>query len=145
MPAERCGHLRYRAGGKQRWFALGTHGKVNPEQARKAAKLAAGKVAIDRDPSGEKQKAREDATQTVDAVLDAFLERHVRVKLRAADQYERAFNLDVRPAIGARCIYDLRRSDIVKLHDSIAARGTVMADRSLAFLRAAFQLAGEAG
>ena len=63
--------FRYRAAGKQRWFALGTHGKVNPEQARRAAKVAAGKVATAGDPSGEKQ-ARE-AECTVNTLLDRYM------------------------------------------------------------------------
>jgi hypothetical protein len=62
--------LRYRAAGRQRWMALGIHGRVTPDQARKIAKQRIGEVAADRDPAGERQAARakaaEAATNTVD-------------------------------------------------------------------------------
>ena len=64
---------------------------------------------------------------------------HVRPNLRSADEVERAFRIYVRPRIGTRSIYDLRRREIVELLDSIEDNnGPVMADRVLAHLRKAF-------
>jgi hypothetical protein len=37
--------LRYRAAGKQRWLALGIHGRVTPDKARRLAKKRIGEVA----------------------------------------------------------------------------------------------------
>jgi integrase len=136
--------LRYRvAGNKQRWFALGLHGRITPEQARKSAKKRVGEVADDRDPASdrkeERKRAKEAATSTVDALLDAFLERHVRKNLRSADEVERIFNVYVRPRIGSRSIYEIRRSDVVEMLDAIEdENGPVMADRTLANVRKAF-------
>ena len=135
--------LRYRVAGRQRWLALGVHGRITSDKARKLAKQRAGEVAADRDPAQERQVARAKAAQatanTVDALLDAFLGRHVREKLRTAREFERIFDKYVRPRIGTKPIYDLRRRDIVEMLDAIEdENGPVMADRTLARVRKAF-------
>ena len=77
-------------------------------------------------------------SNTVDALLDAFLERHVREKLRTAKEFERIFDKYVRPH-WSKSIYDLRRHDIVEMLDAIEVEhGPVMADRTLARVRKAF-------
>src|SRR5215471_6998122 len=110
--------LRYRAAGRQRWLGLGIHGRITPDKARKLAKQRAGEVAGDRDPAAERQAARikeiEANANTVDAMLDAFIERHVKGKLRTASEYQRIFDKYVRPRIGAKALADLRRLDIVE-------------------------------
>jgi integrase len=59
--------------------------------------------------------------------------------LRGADTIERTFERFVRPRFGARSIYDLRRSHVVEMLDAIEdGNGPVMADRTLAYLRKAF-------
>jgi integrase len=124
-------------------LALGLHGNITPDEARALAKKHAGAVASERDPAAERQrqraKAKSAAAATVDAVLDAFLERHVRPALRSAKEIERAFDAYVRPRLGARSIYELRRTDIVAMLDAVEDRGgPVMADRVLAYVRKAF-------
>jgi integrase len=135
--------LRYRVARKQRWLALGVHGRVTPDKARRLAKQRTGEVAADRDPAGERQAAREKAVKasanTVDALLNSFVDRHVRKKLRTAKEFERIFDKYVRPRIGTKSIYDLGRRDIVEMLDAIEDRhGPVMADRTLGRLRKAF-------
>jgi integrase len=142
--------FRYRdkTTGKQRWIGLGLHGSITPDQARILAKKRAGEVADGRDPAGEQEETRERQAKaqvaeanTVNAVLDDFLREYVRGPdtLRSADQVERAFNVYVRPRIGAKSIYDLRRSDIKAMLAEIAKEhGPVMADRVLAYVRKAF-------
>ena len=79
---------------------------------------------------------------TVGAVLDDFVVRHVRNRnqpLRSADEYESAFKRLVKPRIGKLGIYEVRRSHVVKMLDEIEdANGPVMADRTLAYVRKAF-------
>ncbi len=136
--------LRYRVGlRKQRWLALGVHGRVTPEKARRLAKQRVGEVAADRDPASEReaeqQRVKEASASTVDALLDAFVERHVRKNLRSAGEVERVFDKYVRPRIGSQSIYRLRRRDVVEMLDAIEdENGPVMADRTLAHLRKGF-------
>lgn len=130
--------IRYRAGGRQRWLALGIHGRITPDQARRLAKKRIGEVADNRDPTAEREAQRARANCTVNVVLDAFVERHVRDRLRTAREIERLFDRCVRPRIGNRSIYALRRRDVVELLDAIEDEsGAAMADRVLAFVRRA--------
>ena len=135
--------LRYRYAGKQRWLALGLHGKVTPATARKLARKRSGEVADDRDPTTERKVKRAQAAvaaaSTVNALLDAFINRHVRKNLKTAREVERVFSKYVRSRIGTTSIYSLRRRDVVEMLDAIQdANGPVMADRVLAWLRKAF-------
>jgi integrase len=131
---------RYRnRGGRQRWLPLGLHGSITPDQARELAKQRAGEVASGRDPAVERANGRTAAASTVDALLDDFLVRHVRGKLRSANEIVRTFEVYVRPRLGDKSIYNLKRSDIVALLDQIEDKnGPVMADRTLAYVRKAF-------
>lgn len=140
--------FRYRdkTTGKQRWLALGVHGNAfTAEQARTLAKKRAGEVADRRDPAAEIEESRASAkrvqlaeTNTVDAILDKFETRHVK-GLRSGDQVIRAFKVYVRPRIGSKSIYELKRRDVVEMLDAIEdENGPVMADRVLAHVRKAF-------
>jgi integrase len=136
--------FRYRDkhSGRQCWIGLGLHGDITPDQARKKALKTAGEVRDGGRPvsaSAVAAKRRQAATHSVDELLDTFLARHVRPNLRSADEIERALRVYVRPRIGSKSIYDLRRRDIVELLDTVEDNnGPVMADRVLAHLRKAF-------
>ncbi|WP_426525057.1 tyrosine-type recombinase/integrase [Bradyrhizobium sp. McL0615] len=131
--------------GKQRWLGLGLHGSITADQAREFAKKAAGEVANKQDPVGEIQESRAEAKReklaeanTVNTVLDAFEKDHVD-GLRSGDQVKAAFKSHVRPRLGDKSIYDLKRSDITTMLNEIKAEsGPVMADRVLAHVRKAF-------
>jgi integrase len=139
--------FRYRnAAGQSKWLGLGIHGSAfTAEQARTKAKKRAGEVADDRDPVAEQEEVRAEAaraktaeTNTVNAVLDAFVKRHSS-KLRSADQVDHAFDSYVRPRLGSRSIYDVKRREIVEMLDAVEDEaGPVMADRVLAHVRKAF-------
>ncbi len=134
--------LRYRAGGKQRWLALGLQAasrRIRPGGLPERV----GEVADHRDPAAERKAERAEAkgagANTVDALLDSFLERHVRKNLRSAEEVERIFEKYVRPRIGAEAVSEIRRGDVVGMLDAIEdGNGPVMADRVLAWVRKAF-------
>jgi integrase len=141
--------FRYRdkATGRQRWLGLGLHGSITPDEARDLAKKRAGEVADRRDPQAEREneraeatKAREAEAHTVNLILDNFVVRHVRKNaLRRGHEVERVYKVYVRPRIGKKSIYELRRRDVVEMLDTIEdENGPVMADRVLAHLRKAF-------
>jgi integrase len=138
---------RYRVKGtnQQRLISLGMHGTITADQARVLAKKRAGDVADGKDPKGEREETRSEAkrvklaeTNTVHAILDKFETRYSS-KLRSGDQITRAFKVYVRPRIGDKSIYDLKRRDIVEMLDAIEdENGPVMADRTLAHVRKSF-------
>jgi integrase len=82
------------------------------------------------------------AIKTVGDVLDDFLKRYVNAAtgpLRTADSIESVLRRLVKPIIGGIDIRALRRSQIVEMLDKIEdANGPVQADRTLAYIRKAF-------
>ena len=112
-----CYDLRYRtATGERRRLSLGLHGTVTADQARSIAEKRLDDLAKDRDPALERQRQR---TATVDAVLDNYVARVLGTK-RSGKEQARVFDKLVRPEIGTRSIYDLRRADVAQLMDTIA-------------------------
>jgi integrase len=128
--------LRYRtAAGERRRLSLGVHGAVTADQARSIAEKRLDELAKDIDPAKTRQRQR---GTTVNVVLDSYVDRVLSSK-RSRDTQTSVFDRLVRPQIGTRSIYDLKRADMAKLFDSIEdASGPVMADRTLAYVRAAF-------
>lgn len=134
---------RDRNTGKRHWFSLGLFGSVTVEQARTLAKRHQGEVADKENPLEAKKamRAKLAGKDSVANLLDDFMRRYVRgdAQLRSGDDIEGVFDRLVKPRLGKRSIYELRRSDIVTLLDRIEEqRGPLMADRVLAHLRKAF-------
>jgi hypothetical protein len=67
--------FRYRANGKQPLLALGVLGSITATQARNLARRASGRVAAGHDPQGEKVAHRARVVNTLDHVIDTFIER----------------------------------------------------------------------
>ena len=86
----------------------------------------------------------EDREQKHPGLLDMFVERYCRKEkeLKSADQYANTFRRLVAPDIGDLPVFGegrLRRSHIVDMLDEIEDEsGPVMADRTLAYVRKAF-------
>jgi integrase len=129
--------------GRQPWIGLGVHGDVTADQARAKALQLAKEVRDRKRPlSARKEAAKRRAVMgdTVNAMLDTFLDRYAKPNLRSAAEVERCFDRYVRPAIGTMPLCDVRRRDVVSLLDKVEDSGApVMADRVLAYLRKAFR------
>jgi integrase len=79
--------------------------------------------------------------KTIAHLLDSFFAHHVMecAKLRTAPAIKSTFERLVKPAIGKLGIYDIKRSHVVDMLDTIAVgNGPVIADRTLAYVRKAF-------
>jgi hypothetical protein len=131
--------VKYRHSAKQRLLTLGRHGVLTPEEARKRARIALGKVASGDDPAAAIRTARAPAQNGLEKVVEAFLEFHVRPNLRAAREYERCLRFYVLPRWKGRAVDDIGRGDVSDLLDTIQKRnGPVMADHVLAVVRKLF-------
>src|SRR5262249_20607230 len=131
----------YQYGSRQarRWINIGLLGEVSVAEARRRAEKYAGQVADHHDPAAELKTAGARSENTVNAILDKFLEIYVpQKKLRSAAAIAGAFNRYVRGALGSKSCYDLDRGDITTILDKIAAEHPRMADVTLAYLRKAF-------
>jgi integrase len=141
----------HRVNGKPHWETLGRWdenaggGSLTVRDAIVAAQKRAKAVRDGADPRPERtrrlQEGDRPAGQTVSGLLDQFMERYVRkeAKLRSADLIGATLDRLVKPKIGKIGAYALRRSDVVNMLDEIADEsGPVMADRTLAYIRKAF-------
>jgi integrase len=132
--------LNYRLRGREYRYTIGAYPDWSALKAVRAARDL--RQRVDRGENPIEDRTPSPATATVASILDNFVAQHVRNKnqpLRSADEYESAFNRLVKPRIGKLGIYEVRRSQVIKMLDEIEdANGPVMADRTLAYLRKAF-------
>jgi integrase len=132
--------LNYRLRGREHRFTIGAWPDWSVLKAVREARNL--RQRVDRGENPIEDHAPFPTTVIVASVLDDFVARHVRNKnqpLRSADEYESAFNRLVKPRIGKLGIYEVRRSHVIKSLDEIEdENGPVMADRTLAYLRKAF-------
>src|SRR3954451_3670569 len=139
--------VRYRHAAKPRKLTLGSYPALDLGTARDRARTALQAVALGRDPGAEKQEARRAARNEkpdrdlFPAVLETFLERHVRAKTkrRSAEEAERIFRKHVVPAWGRRQAQDITRRDVIEHLDKLVDAGKpVLANRTLAHVRKFF-------
>jgi integrase len=140
LPSGRRSYLvQYRSGGRTRRIAIGQHGAVTVEQARKRAKELLGSVAAGQNPA--EVIALHRGAPTVASVGARFLRDHValRCKPSTAGEYRRALESFVNPAMGNHKIVDVTRADIAKLHHGLRDR-PYQANRMLGVLSKMFTL-----
>jgi integrase len=134
--------LNYRLRGREHRFTIGAWPDWSALKAVREARNL--RQRIDRGENPIADRIPSPATASVASLLDEFVARYVRnpkqpLRERTADEYESAFTRLVRPRIGKLGIYEVRRSHIVKMLDEIEdANGPVAADRTLAYVRKAF-------
>lgn len=117
LPSGRRSYLvQYRSGGRTRRIAIGQHGAVTVEEARKRAKELLGSVAAGQNPA--EVIAQHRGAPTVASVGERFLREHVAVRCKpsTAKEYRRALDLFINPTMGNHKIVDVVRADISKLH-----------------------------
>jgi hypothetical protein len=131
--------FRYRyLAGVRREMKLGLYGNVTEDEARKLAKVYAGKVAAKEDPAAAIAVEREVVGKTVAVVFEDFFKRHA-AKRGNAFHVKRTFERLVFPAFGDRPISAVNRADVNKLLDEIEDNnGATMADHVLAYVRKFF-------
>jgi integrase len=132
--------LNYRHRRREHRFTIGAWPDWSALKAVREARNL--RQRVDRGENPVEDRTPPLATASVASVLDDFVARHVRNKnqpLRSADEYESAFKRLAKPRIGKLGIYEVRRSHINKMLDEIEdENGLVMADRTLAYVRKAF-------
>jgi integrase len=138
QPSGRHGYaVRYRFAGKSRKLTLARG--IGLAAARKAAADAMHEVAQGRDPCQAKmiakQKAADATADTLQAVAADYLKREGS-KLRTVKQRVQIFERLVYPALGSRPIAEIKRSDVIKLLDTVEDNnGARMADEVLMIVR----------
>jgi integrase len=132
--------LQYRsASGRSRRIALGTHGELTPEQARKIAADRLLEARSGRDPAAERWQARD--ALSVRELAERYLDIHcAKKKPRSVAEDRRILARYILPAIGSHAAIDVGVADVSKLHAAMRAT-PFQANRVLAVLSTLFGLA----
>jgi integrase len=125
--------LFYSWAGERKRMTLGTYPATSLASARTRADEVRAAVEAGKDP-----QSIFSAPATLQSICDDWLARE-GAGLRTSVVRQQTLARLVYPALGSRPIASLRRSDVITLCDDIeATSGAAMADKTLAFLRRAF-------
>ena len=148
LPSGRRTYIyQYRArGGQQRRTVLGVHGAITVDQARDMAADLYEAVRRGRDPVAERRQAAVRASRdTIEAVVDEFMQRHMEGRKRAPSYIadtRALFDNHVLPRWRRRDIRSITRRDVIELLDAIVDAGKPLAaNRTLAAVRKLFNWA----
>ena len=132
--------LQTRVRGKLRWFTIGQHGRITPDQARAAAHeiLAQAKMGVDPRDADAKRKAEPVMTELGRRFLEEYVPTHCKPSTQG--EYRRSVTLFIDPAIGEMRIAEVERKDIAKLHFDLRDK-PYQANRTLGVLSKMFSLA----
>jgi integrase len=136
--------LRYRAGGKPAKLTLGPYPTIDLPTARKKAREALGDIAGGEDPSARKKAAREALkvereadTDRVERVVELFVSRHAKPKLRDWRETERMLVKEIANRWRGRRLSQITRPMIHEMLDEIIDRGApIRANRVFGRFRA---------
>jgi integrase len=132
---------RYRHHGAPRKLTLGGYPALGLKDARELAAKALRTVAEGRDPGREKILARAAKADSVDRIVEDFLERHVRRsnRPRTAEETERLLRQHVLPRWRGRMVHEITRRDVLDILDRVVDGGApIAANRVLAAVRKFF-------
>ncbi|MFZ1108996.1 MAG: tyrosine-type recombinase/integrase [Rhodomicrobium sp.] len=138
--------VEYRLGGRattQKRMTIGKHGVLTPDEARKLAKEALGKVARGDDVAQSKKEAREKLTgQTLKDAIERFLASNNRPGRYWVHKQARLLGKDMEP-LHNRPIVSIKRSDVLAVIDKVKARSEAAARLLFVDLRPFFKWAVE--
>lgn len=135
--------VRYRnQDGQSRRLALGKHGELTADQARRLAQEKLAEVRNGADPSATKQKARQ--APTVNELIERYMKEHVAIhnKPKTAKDKEGLIRLNIAPVIGKLKVASVKRDHIRKIHDSLSDKPRT-ANYTLSVLKNMFNKAEE--
>lgn len=130
----------YRFQGKPRYLTLGTYPEMSVALAHEAHRKALAELEQGTDPGAKvvQERQEERHAPTVAALAAEYLDKWVKKRNRAAPEIERILNKDVLPKWGHRKAREITRREVIALLDSIAERGPIMANQTLAVIRKMF-------
>ena len=126
--------------GRKRRFSLGAYPSLSLANARDEARKAMAAAGKGTDPATKRAQQR--SAETFSQLVDAYIERHAKIKKRSWERDEAILNKDFVPTLGRRKARNITRRDIVEVLDGIVARGApIQANRSLEIVRKVFNWA----
>ncbi len=140
-PRKKSWSFVYRARGskKLRRYTIGDYPTWSLAEAREKALVLRRQIQDGNDPVVE-AKIRRDAL-TVTGLVDRFIDRYAKTKLRSWRDYEAVLKRDAVPALGDRPAGEVTRAEIANLLDKVANRAPVLANRLQSTLSSVFSWA----
>ena len=141
LPSGKRGYLiQYRAKGRTRRLALGPHGVLTTDQARRRAAELLSEVRRGADPSAERSAARH--APTVAELCERFFTDYAggRKKPRSIAMDRHLVKKHIRHALGRLRVADVVEADLLRLHSKLRAT-PVSANRVKALVSTMFNLA----
>lgn len=146
--------VKYRAGGRQRLYTIGTHGTISkhgtpwtPTTAEKEARRVLGLVADGQDPAVDRDERK--LSLTVEELAELYFARRPEKGKRRPPKastlkfYKGLLKNHISPAVGTRRVLDVSQGDVERLHDVVTAgAGKVTANRVLSLVAAIYAWAG---
>jgi integrase len=116
---ERVYVLKFRLGGRQRWFTIGRHGSPwTPEAARQQAKILAGDIARGMDPAERRDADR--AAMNFAELCNAYLAEGVAHKKASTLRVDRGrIELHLKPLLGRKRLDEVSRADVERLLNAV--------------------------
>jgi integrase len=140
LPTQKVYYLYFRTKtGTERRPRLGETRTLSLAAARRVAREMLEQVAAGRDPIAERDATK--AIPTVGALLDFYLDN--RKERKTVEDARRAIGKDLRPRFGTRRATELSAEEVEALHTAMTKRGQTIANRTLEYLSAAYNLALE--
>jgi integrase len=133
--------VRYRHHGQTRKLTIGGYPQIDLKTARALAGKALRRNAEGHDPAREKILARAAKADSIDRIVEDFLERHVRRsnRPRTAQETERLLRQHVLPRWRGRLVHDITRRDVLDILDRVVDGGApIAANRVFAAVRKFF-------
>ncbi len=118
--------VKYLIDGRQRWYTIGRHGALTPDEARTEAQDILGKAAKGIDPA--KTKAEERAASTVAELCDRYLADGCATKKPSTLATDRGrIERHIKPLLGHRRVKDVTAGDVRRFLNDVA-NGKTAAD-----------------
>ena len=139
--------VQTRAGGKPaRRIAIGRHGVVTAEEARRRAALIVSRIKAGEDPVPEPLPVRQANGPTVEDLAQRFLDDHVaaRCKPATAAAYRFAIGKHILPAFGKLSALAVDRARVAAFHEALRDRPT-MANQAVDLLARIYRAAEDRG
>ena len=135
--------LLYRPPGsrRQRLKTIGAYGVLTLDQARRGAR----KLRVEIEDGADPLAVTPGRAMTVKDFTIIYLEDHSKVSKKSWRDDERRIQNRVNPQLGSRLLSDVRRSDVVRLHQSVGKEARYEANRVLALVGNMFAKADEWG
>ncbi len=122
--------LKYRIGGRQRWYSIGKHGSPwTANTARKEAARLLGHIAAGRDPADARDEKKHDLTMS--ELCDLYVTEGCTIKKTSTLATDRGrIERHIKPLLGRRRVGDVRRADVERLLRDVAVGKTALDEKT---------------